>query len=106
LLVAEARAGRLDPAAVESVVTAAGQRSAARQRGTPPAGLSEREVEVLCRLARGLPNKAIAEQLILSPKTVKNHIAHIYEKTGISTRAAAAVFAVSNDLLEDGPSGP
>jgi HD-GYP domain-containing protein (c-di-GMP phosphodiesterase class II) len=105
-LAEEARAGRLDQAAVEAVLTAAGQRRAARERGTRPAMLSEREVEVLCLLARGLSNKAIAERLVLSPKTVKNHIAHIYEKAGISTRAAAAVFAVTNDLLEDGPDGP
>jgi HD-GYP domain-containing protein (c-di-GMP phosphodiesterase class II) len=105
-LAAEARAGRLDQAAVEAVLTAAGQRRASRERGTRPATLSEREVEVLCLLARGLPNKAIAERLVLSPRTVKNHVAHIYEKTGISTRAAAAVFAVTNDLLEDGPDGP
>jgi DNA-binding NarL/FixJ family response regulator len=91
---------------VEAVLSATGQRRAGRERGTRPAALSEREVEVLCLLARGLANKAIAERLVLSPKTVKNHIAHIYEKTGISTRAAAAVFAVTNDLLEDGPSGP
>jgi DNA-binding NarL/FixJ family response regulator len=71
-----------------------------------PATLSEREVEVLCLLARGLSDKGIADRLVLSPKTVKNHVAHIYEKTGISTRAAAAVFAVTNDLLEDGPDGP
>jgi HD-GYP domain-containing protein (c-di-GMP phosphodiesterase class II) len=103
VLAAEAEAGRLDQAAVEAVLTAAGQRRAARARGTRPATLSEREVEVLCLLARGLPNRAIAERLVLSPKTVKNHVAHIYEKIGIATRAAAAVFAVTNDLLEDGP---
>jgi DNA-binding NarL/FixJ family response regulator len=104
-LVAEARAGRLDPAAVEAVLSAAGQRRASRERGTRPATLSEREVEVLCLVARGLSNRAIAERLVLSPPTVKNHVAHIYEKTGISTRAAAAVFAVTNDLLQDGPNG-
>jgi DNA-binding NarL/FixJ family response regulator len=103
---AEIQTGRLDRQAVEAVLSASGQRAAARERGTRPAGLSEREVEVLGLLARGLSNKAIAERLVLSPPTVKNHIAHVYEKTGISTRAAAAVFAVTNHLVEDGPSGP
>jgi HD-GYP domain-containing protein (c-di-GMP phosphodiesterase class II) len=106
LLAAAAEAGRFDRPVVEAVLAAAGQRGAVRVRGARPAALSEREVEVLCLLARGLSNKAIAERLVLSPRTVKNHIAHIYEKTGISTRAAAAVFAVDNDLLEDGPFGP
>jgi hypothetical protein len=54
----------------------------------------------------GIFRAAGLERLVLSPKTVKNHVAHVYEKTDISTRAAAAVFAVTNDLLEDGPSGP
>jgi putative nucleotidyltransferase with HDIG domain len=102
----EARAGRLDREAVQCVLAAAGHRHEARIRGGRPASLSEREVEVLCLLARGLSNKAIAARLVLSPRTVKNHIAHIYEKTGIATRAAAALYAVQNDLLEDGPFGP
>lgn len=106
ILAADAQAGRFDRPAVEAVLATAGQRGAARVRGARPAALSEREVEVLRLLARGLSNKAIAARLVLSSRTVKNHIAHIYEKTGISTRAAAAVFAVANDLLEDGPFGP
>ena len=101
---ADVKAGRHDADAVEAVLGAAGHRVPRRREG--PAGLTAREVEVLRLLARGLPNKAIAERLVLSPRTVKNHVAHIYEKTGISTRAAAAVFAIGNDLLEDGPSGP
>jgi DNA-binding NarL/FixJ family response regulator len=55
---------------------------------------------VLVLLARGLSNKQIGARLVISPRTVKNHVAHIYEKTGISTRASAAVFAVAHDLTE------
>jgi DNA-binding NarL/FixJ family response regulator len=54
---------------------------------------------VLRLLARGYTNKGIAAQLTVSAKTVDNHIQHIYEKLNISTRAAATLFAVEQDLL-------
>ena len=99
-LVADARSGRLDREAVEAVLTAAGHRAAARIRGGWPAALSDREVEVLCLLARGLSNKQIGAELSISAKTAQHHVQHILEKTGVSTRAAAAVLAVENDLLK------
>ncbi|HXI58740.1 MAG TPA: HD domain-containing phosphohydrolase, partial [Polyangia bacterium] len=95
----EARAGRLDRASVEAVLAAAGQ-AAARGRGDRPAQLSEREVEVLCLVARGLSNKEIGARLFISAKTVQHHVAHVYEKTGVATRAAAALFAVEHQLLK------
>ena len=94
----EVRAGRLDPAAVSAVLAAAGQ-------GQPPkrkelvAGLSEREVEVLRLVARGHSIKTIAQQLHLAPKTVDNHIQHVYIKAGVTTRAAATLFAMEQGLL-------
>jgi HD-GYP domain-containing protein (c-di-GMP phosphodiesterase class II) len=100
LLTAEAQAGRLDREAVESVLAGSGQRASARLRGELPAALTERESDVLCLLARGLSNKAIAAELVISPRTVQHHLEHIYDKTGIRTRAAAAVFAVVNDLVD------
>lgn len=66
--------------------------------GELPAGLSEREVEVLVLLARGLSNKEIAQSLRVSPKTVQHHVSHIYEKTKVQSRAAAATYAVTNGL--------
>jgi HD-GYP domain-containing protein (c-di-GMP phosphodiesterase class II) len=95
-----AQAGALDRAAVELVLGAAGQAASQRVRGAPPAALSDREAEVLCLVARGLSTKQIAATLVLSPRTVQHHIEHIYAKTGVQTRAAAAVFAVQNALLE------
>ena len=83
---ADVAAGRLDAEAVEAVLGAAGHRVLRRREG--PAGLTPREVEVLRLLARGLPNKAIAEHLVIAPKTVANHIEHIYVKIGASNRAA------------------
>lgn len=63
-----------------------------------PAGLSAREVEVLRLVAQGLTNPRVAEQLYLSPRTVEQHLRSIYNKLGVSTRAAATRFAVSHGL--------
>jgi len=95
----EVKAGRLDSDAVEAVLGAAGHRVARRREG--PAGLTEREVEVLRLLARGMSNKDIASRLVISPKTVGNHIEHIYSKIGASNRAAAGLFAMRHGLLPE-----
>ena len=91
-------AGRLDGDAVAAVLQAAGLRVGSAPRAFP-AGLTAREVEVLRLVARGHSNKAIAAQLHLSPKTVGHHVAHVYAKAAVSTRAAAALFAVEHGLL-------
>jgi HD-GYP domain-containing protein (c-di-GMP phosphodiesterase class II) len=91
------RAGRLDADAVDAVLAATGHPPPRRSQG--PAGLTAREAEVLTHLARGLSNKQIAELLVISPKTVSNHIEHIYSKIGVSNRAGASLFATRNGLL-------
>jgi DNA-binding NarL/FixJ family response regulator len=63
-----------------------------------PAGLSAREVEVLRLVAAGYSNRAIAHALIISEKTVANHLANIFAKTGAENRAGATAFAVRNGL--------
>jgi HD-GYP domain-containing protein (c-di-GMP phosphodiesterase class II) len=94
----QAQAGTLDREAVRAVCEAAGHR--VKKRATAwPAGLSDREVEVLRHLARGKSEKEIAKALFISPGTVHTHVAHIYEKIGVSTRAAAALFAMEHDLM-------
>jgi HD-GYP domain-containing protein (c-di-GMP phosphodiesterase class II) len=95
----EVRAGRLDAEAAEAVLGAAGHRVPRRREG--PAGLTQREVEVLRLLARGLSNREIAERLVISPKTVGNHAEHIYGKIGCSNRAAAGLFAMRHGLLPE-----
>jgi HD-GYP domain-containing protein (c-di-GMP phosphodiesterase class II) len=98
LLAGEARAGRLDAEAVGAVLESAGH--AAVEVPMPrPAGLSEREAEVLSLLARGLVTKQIAHRLGISPKTADHHIQHIYGKAGVSTRAGAILFALQNGLV-------
>ena len=94
---AEARAGRLDGAAVEAVLSAAGHRTARRKAG--PAGLTSREVEVLRLIAAGLSNREIAARLFISPKTASHHVEHIYAKTGTTNRALASLFAANHGLI-------
>jgi HD-GYP domain-containing protein (c-di-GMP phosphodiesterase class II) len=94
----EVDAGRLDRDAVRAVAEAAGER-ARRSRGPWPAGLTEREVEVLRLLARGRSQRQIADELVISPSTAHTHIVHIYGKCGVSTRASVALFAMENDLI-------
>ena len=95
----EVRAGRLDAEAVEAVLGAAGHRS--RRRHGAVAGLTPREVDVLGLLAVGLSNRQISERLVISRKTVANHVEHIYLKIEASNRAGAALFATRHGLLTD-----
>ncbi len=92
----EVRAGRLDAEAVGAVVEAAGL---PRRRTAWPNDLTDREVEVLRVLARGLRNREIAEALVLSPRTVQHHLASVYDKINLRTRAGAAVFAIEHGLV-------
>jgi DNA-binding CsgD family transcriptional regulator len=64
-----------------------------------PAGLTAREVEVLRLVARGLTNAQIAQELVLSEKTVATHLTHIFNKTNSENRAAAAAFAIRQGLV-------
>jgi HD-GYP domain-containing protein (c-di-GMP phosphodiesterase class II) len=98
-LEAEVTARRLDAEAVRAVLEAAGHRGR-RKRGAWPGGLSDREVEVLRLVAQGCSNKEVAQRLSISARTVQHHTIHIYDKIGVSTRAAAALFAIENDLLK------
>ena len=67
--------------------------------GTPPPQLTDREVEVLRLVARGLANREIAEQLVISENTVKNHVRNILEKLHLHSRVEAAVYAHRQHLL-------
>lgn len=93
----QVRAGKLDAAAVDAVLKSAGHRRTRPPAG--PAGLTSREVEVLALVARGASNRQVARMLNISPKTAANHIEHVYLKIGVSTRAAAALFAMRHGLL-------
>jgi HD-GYP domain-containing protein (c-di-GMP phosphodiesterase class II) len=95
-LLDEVRAGRLDAAAVTAVLEAAGH---PRQVVERPRGLTEREAQVVALLARGLQTKQIGTALGISAKTADHHVQNAYVKIGVSTRAAAALFAMEHGLL-------
>jgi HD-GYP domain-containing protein (c-di-GMP phosphodiesterase class II) len=90
--------GRLDVACARAVLEAAGH-ARKRRLSAWPAGLTDREVEVLRLLASGLSNKRIADTLTVSPKTVGRHVEHIYAKLAVSTRAGATLFAMEHGLV-------
>jgi DNA-binding NarL/FixJ family response regulator len=89
----------LDADAVACVLAAAGSRKPPRPPGRP-AGLTEREIEVLRLIARGRSNREVAKLLVISPKTVNRHVENLYAKIDVASRAAAAVFAMEHRLLD------
>lgn len=91
--------GLLDHAMVAAVIEAAGQPVPPMER---PAGLTEREAEVIGLLARGMQTKQIATALGISPKTADTHIQSGYRKMEVSTRAAATMFAMEHGLVPSG----
>jgi DNA-binding NarL/FixJ family response regulator len=97
VLEAEVTDGRLDGDAVQAVLDAAGQR-VPRQAGHA-SGLTAREVEVLVLLARGSTKQQMAQELTISAKTVNAHVEHIYGKLGVTSRGAAAMFAMRHGLM-------
>lgn len=79
-----------------------GARVAAEPPPGPPDGLSEREVEVLQKIALGHTNAEIAEQLYLSVRTVETHRAHIQQKLRLGSRAELVRYAFEHKLVEAG----
>jgi HD-GYP domain-containing protein (c-di-GMP phosphodiesterase class II) len=75
-------------------------------RRSHPRGLTDREVEVLQLIARGLTNREMATELTLSDRTIGRHIENIYNKLGVSSRAASTLFALEHDLLGRTVSSP
>ncbi len=95
----------------EQALAAQGKAATPSQRSTEPAlistkstavnpvGLTAREVEVLRWVARGLTDAQVAEQLVISPRTVTSHLSSIYNKLGVSSRSAATRFAMEHQLV-------
>jgi DNA-binding NarL/FixJ family response regulator len=92
----EASAGRLDADVVTALIEVVGERAPRLDR---PAGLTEREAEVIGMLARGLMTKQVARALGISAKTADTHIQNAYRKLDVSTRAAATLFAIEHGLV-------
>jgi DNA-binding NarL/FixJ family response regulator len=81
---------------VRAVVEAAGQPAPQVER---PAGLTERETEIVSLLARGLQTKQMAHALHISVKTADSHVQNAYRKMGVSSRAGAILFAMEHGLV-------
>ncbi len=95
--------GALEPRASRAVLVAAGHgepRTSSGKRQENPGGLTRREVEVLRLAARGLTTQEISDRLYISPKTADHHIQHIYGKISVSTRAAAALWAMEHAVVQ------
>ena len=90
--------GQLDSAAADAVLQASGH--APGTRHPRPDGLTAREVEVLRLVAQGASNKGIAAKLVLSEKTVRNHVEHVYAKIGVSNRIGASMYALEHGLAD------
>jgi NarL family two-component system response regulator LiaR len=89
----------LDPKVAARIVQEMQQGGA--QGINPFAELSEREMEVLRLIASGLSNQAIAEQLVISEKTVKSHVSNIFSKLHLSDRTQAAVYAWTKGIVRN-----
>lgn len=94
--------GELDRDATEAVLAVAGHPPVTARRDD---ALTRRETEVLGLVARGLSNRQIAEQLVLSEKTVRNHVEHSYTKIGASNRVGASLYALRHGLVAPLDSG-
>lgn len=94
----------LSPAVARQVV----QRATSREEnstGLETLPLTPREIEVLALLAQGLDNTAIAERLVVTTRTVQNHVSAIYDKLGVDTRTQAALIAIRHGLVQVSPTG-
>ncbi len=95
VLTEEAEAGRLDAPSVRALGRSLGQPA---HQARSEVALTRREEEVLGLLSSGRTNRAIADLLVISPKTVSRHLEATYRKLGVSTRAAATLIAVERGL--------
>ncbi|WP_017584185.1 HD domain-containing phosphohydrolase [Nocardiopsis valliformis] len=103
LLSEHARAGALDPEAVRAVLACSGRGGGPGPAPAWPAGLTDRQVQVLRLLCEGLTNRQIARRLDVSPRTAEHHVQDVYTKIGVSTRASAAMFAMRHPVLAPAP---
>ncbi len=83
-------------------VAALQERAASQPVRTPayPDGLSQREVEVLRLIAAGKTDREIADELVISSRTVNNHVRSILNKTAVANRTEAATYAALHGLVQ------
>jgi DNA-binding NarL/FixJ family response regulator len=91
----------IPPRAAARLAAAPPARRARLERFVPP--LTEREIDVLASLARGLSNRQVARTLDLSVETVRTHLKHIYVKSGATNRLQAVIAAFESGLVSVTP---
>ena len=95
--------GLVSPSMVAELAPRVQRAVAARRRGRQRGGapkLTDRELEVLRLVARGMSNKEIAAELVIAENTVKNHVRNILEKLQLRSRTEAAMYAVREKLVD------
>ena len=95
----------LSPAVASQVVDRALGDATGEAAASLPTPLTPRETEVLCLLARGLDNSAIAQALTVTKRTVQNHVSSIYGKLNVDSRTQAALWAIREGLVDVRPAG-
>lgn len=83
----------------ETVLAPAVAARLVRRASSPEPSMTTREVEILRLLAKGLGNREMARELLVSEATVKSHLSHIYTKLGVETRAGAVSAAIERRIL-------
>ena len=96
----------LCPIIAKKVLERFGRGPKTQSSGTPYQGLTQRELQVLQLAADGLANKEIAERLVISQKTVKNHIANIFSKLQVNDRTQAILYGLRKGLITMPSEGP
>ena len=77
-----------------------------RETPTPASQLTPRELQIIAAIVGGASNKEISQDLSLSEQTVKNHLSHIFDKVGVSSRLELALYATHHHLLARVPPQP
>lgn len=83
----------------ETVLASSVAATLVRRASSPGPVVTEREVQVLELLSRGLGNKEMARELLVSEATVKSHLSHVYAKLGVDTRAGAVAAAIERRII-------
>jgi DNA-binding NarL/FixJ family response regulator len=94
--------GLLAPSITQRLIAQFAERPAPLEASQELERLTDREAEVLRLIAKGLSNSEIAEQLYLSPTTIKSHVAGVLAKLGLRDRVQAVVFAYENGIVRPG----
>ncbi|HEY9287137.1 MAG TPA: response regulator transcription factor [Candidatus Dormibacteraeota bacterium] len=95
----------LAPSITRRLIERYASRDAPSRLGKDLSGLTDRELDVLRLMARGLDNDAIAQTLVISEATVKTHVAHILDKLGVENRVQAVVIAYESRLVQPASAG-